>query len=325
MLIITYLVLLKLLEKNPLVKKIYEEPEHDRLAGIYSGTSILVFGAMVALPIGIPSGALANLLLSALLFLLVSNFVMVPMIRAADMRMTAMGKQIEALKGSIENFNGIKHDFYNILSTYSGFMEVESWDKLKKYHQKVTGCALGAGIALDLSKKMDRNPALATLLMHKAEYAKGQEVKLQMQLMTDIGSIGMDDIDLCRLVSCLVDNAIESAAKSARKSVVFSLTNNMNVSKTITVSNSTKDAVDVEKISVLGASTKEGHMGVGVNNSLKIARSNENCSLSFSYFDHEFTAIVDIKNRPSLNGGRVCGPAFEHLARSAVAKNVRKP
>jgi sensor histidine kinase regulating citrate/malate metabolism len=129
-------------------------------------------------------------------------------------------------------------------------------------------------------------------------------------------------MELCRLVSCLSDNAIEAAAKSARKSVMIVITNNhQNSSKTITMVNSTPEPVDIGKITTLGHSTKEGHMGIGVNNAIKIAHSLESCHLEFSYYDYELTASLDIKNRPVVQPKTIFGTAFSgNRYKSAPAK-----
>jgi hypothetical protein len=308
MLIVSYFLLKKVVERHGWFKRLYDLPESMLLAAVFAPAAILLYASMIVIPSSVPNGVIANGILFVIMLLVISNSLMYPIMMAESKRGEIKQRQIDALKSSVENFNGIKHDFYNILSTYSGFMEVENWEKLKKFHQSVTNYTLNAGICLELSKKMDRNPALITLLMHKVEYAKSQEVKMQIQLQTDVGGLGVDDIELCRMVSCLVDNAIEAAAKSKRKSVLFALTNNQNISKSITISNSTTADVDIGKISVLGVSTKEGHMGVGVNNSLKIAQNNDNCSLRFSYFEHEFTASLDIKNRHQIQ----LEPVYEH-------------
>jgi two-component system sensor histidine kinase AgrC len=215
-----------------------------------------------------------------------------------------LNSQLDAMKVSMEEFNGLKHDFYNILGTYSGFLEVGSLEQLKKYHESLTSNMLHAGSAMDLSNKMEKNPALITLLMNKAEYAKNQQVLMQIQIRCDISSFGVNEIDVCRMISCLCDNAIEAAAASKRKRVTLTITKNQGISKLIMISNSTAGPVDIAKISKLGASSKEGHMGVGVNNIEKIVRSNENCNLTFSYYDYEFTAYLDIKNLPSFTGSK---------------------
>ncbi|MDR1913348.1 MAG: GHKL domain-containing protein [Clostridiales bacterium] len=209
-------------------------------------------------------------------------------------------KQIDAMKTSIEDFNGLKHDFYNILGTYSGYLEVGSLDRLKKYHESVTQSVLKFGSSLDLSKKMDLNPALITLLMNKVDYAQRLNVQMRFQLLGDITNLWIEEIDICRLLSCLIDNALEAAAGSVGRSVEFRLCNTADRSKIISITNSTQGAVDLEMMKLIGYSGKKGHMGVGINNSQKIVNSYDNCHLSFSYYDNEFTACLDIKSRSSV-------------------------
>jgi hypothetical protein len=310
-LVISSIILLKLIERNTWVRRIYREPESLKLAMILSGTALAVFALMVAVPAYMDNDALANAVLSLILLLVSSSYILWPALSVEMSLSEERGRQVDSLNASIENFNSIKHDIYNVLATYSGYLEVGDMEKLKKYHAKVSNYTINAGQHLEISKKMDRNPLLATLLMRKADYAKAQDVKIQIQIQADIGELGIDDLELCRVLSCISDNAIEAASKSARKSVMIAITNNhQNSSKTITVANSTPEPVDISKITTLGLSTKEGHMGIGVNNAIKIANSLESCHLEFKYYDYELTASLDIKNRPVVQHKTIFGTAF---------------
>ncbi|MDR1540360.1 MAG: GHKL domain-containing protein [Clostridiales bacterium] len=251
---------------------------------------------MVLAPVSIKNELSAGLALFSMTLLSFVDLLLTWRLIDESRNLRKSERQIEAMKTSIEDFNGLKHDFYNILGTYSGFLETGNLDRLKKYHESVSNAAVNCGSSLDLSGKMDLNPALIALLIRKSNYAKSQNVKLQFQLLGDIGGLGMSDMDCCRMLSCLLDNAIEEAAVSKRKSASFTLSNNGEESKIITITNSTKDPVDLDAIKKLGSSGKEGHMGVGVNNSLKIADSYENCKMAFSYFDYEFTSKLEIRN-----------------------------
>lgn len=46
-------------------------------------------------------------------------------------------EHIAALEHSINDFRGIKHDFNNILQSYTGYISLKDYDKLEAYHRKM--------------------------------------------------------------------------------------------------------------------------------------------------------------------------------------------
>lgn len=83
-------------------------------------------------------------------------------------------EHITALTNANEDFRSIKHDFNNILQTYSGFLCLNAYDDLQKYHSKVVGTTINTENYLDISARYPENPTFFSLLVSKLEYAKKQ-------------------------------------------------------------------------------------------------------------------------------------------------------
>jgi hypothetical protein len=298
--VVSYCVVLKLLRKRHAYLRMY-----DGIPGSYRANLALYFLKalafyllMVVVPIAVGDTVMAHLLVLAILVLsLIIQLVRArAKVTAADLRNKE--RHINALRSSAEEFSGVKHDIYNVLNTYSGYLETENWDALRRYHLSLTNAAVHAGTAIDLSRRLDENPALVSLLMHKSNDAAALGVRLQPLLQCDLRELGMDDIDICRVMACLLDNAIEAAVQSETKRVTCTAATNRAGSTLIILSNSAPAPVDLDAIGVPGASSKPGHAGIGVNTAQQIVKNYDECALSFSCFDDEFTAYLEIKRRP---------------------------
>ena len=90
---------------------------------------------------------------------------------------------ISALFNGIEEMRGLKHDFNNILHTYSGYLALKEYSRLEQYHASLVSAASHAGAAVELAQKMQENPAVIALLINKLEYADNKNVKLILSLI----------------------------------------------------------------------------------------------------------------------------------------------
>lgn len=201
---------------------------------------------------------------------------------------------IHSLIGSIDRFDGIRHDFNNILQTYAGYISIGSIDGLKRYHEKLMGTTLMAGDELDLNRRMEQNPVLVSLLKEKIQYAKSCEVTLRIEMQCSLAAFSLSHQDICQAVGKLLDNAIEAAAVSEQRRVSLSIKEKQDGEALIIISNSTEGDVDLAEITLPEISTKEGHSGVGIPEARRILGSYADCSLQFSYYDREFSAFIEI-------------------------------
>lgn len=203
---------------------------------------------------------------------------------------------ISALKDSIDEFKGIRHDFNNILQTYGGYLAVGDLEKLKTYHSSVVQLTQDSFSSMEVSRKVEENPALISLLLSKKEYALKNKVNMNMSLMCNLRDINIDSLDFSRVVACLLDNAIEAAAESAQKNVEFSINNKTPNSKLIIISNSTNNNVDIQTIFHFGVTNKEGHSGIGLSTVYNTLMKYRNCTFHVACFDNVFTAYIEIRD-----------------------------
>lgn len=204
-------------------------------------------------------------------------------------------EHIVELNHAIEEFRGVKHDFNNILQTYSGYLSMEAYEELKQYHAKMVGTTLFAENYLDLSKRFPENPTFFSLLIQKLEYAKALGVFFEVRSLCNMESIGIDALDFNRTISVLFDNAIEEAAKTPQKLVILSTQSNTEGSKLFILSNDTNEDVDIKEIFLPGYTTKPGHMGQGLSQVRNTLNKYGNVTLNFTSYKHNFTVYLEVR------------------------------
>lgn len=130
-------------------------------------------------------------------------------------------KDINALimTSAIDDFSGLKHDFYNILQTYEGYITLGDLDKLEKYHKKLLGTTRFVNEQLDLAPQMTQNPVFTSLLVDKMRTAEEAGVMLSINILCNIKQLHISNEDLCQVVSILLDTAIDAAAGSQHRHV----------------------------------------------------------------------------------------------------------
>lgn len=202
---------------------------------------------------------------------------------------------ITALTSSIGEFRRLKHDFFNILQTYGGFLDVGNWDGLKAYHKSLVHITTDVSTAFELSQHLSENPPFVSLLINKSKYADQLGVDMKVSLLTSLDEMHIESLDLCRALACLLDNAIEAAAESEKKRVFFGLEKKASNSKMIIITNSTSLLLNENSPINSGVSTKAGHQGIGISTARKTFSKYPNCRFHYAYYPCEVSAYIEIK------------------------------
>lgn len=202
---------------------------------------------------------------------------------------------ILALNQSIEEFRGIKHDFNNILQTYSGYLVIENYERLKSYHEKVVSTTISAGEKLDISCRMAENPSFFSLLINKLQLCEKKDIKTSVSLMSDFHDVYMNELDFNRVIAILLDNAIEACEDAESRHINFAVQTKVDESKLIILSNDTKEDVNIEKIFENGFTTKSNHLGHGLKQVRSIIHQYGNVTFNVTFYKNIFTVYLELK------------------------------
>lgn len=160
-----------------------------------------------------------------------------------------------------------KHDYMNILATMGGYIQLKDIDKLDRYFKEKIldgGELFKEDENLKLIKKVQSIPVRG-MLYAKLLRAQKAEVDLQLNILEDIPLFEMNEIDICKIIGILIDNAIEATSDSQERKLLITLgceRDDIN----ICISNSFSG--DIKNVNLLynkGYSTKGEGRGLGLH------------------------------------------------------------
>lgn len=118
-----------------------------------------------------------------------------------------MYQQMKMLKDEKQEFMKIKHDYANILATIKGFIEIDKPEK---------ALAIIQGADDDLKNfagfSLCANETINTILYIKSQQAKSKNIELNT-IIDESHPLFISDYDMCRILSNLLDNAINAIDK----------------------------------------------------------------------------------------------------------------
>lgn len=263
---------------------------------IFTLKACLIYLCVVLLPTLITERVVAN----TLVFFFLTMFLICNLLHInyqqtkADIQKKEL--HIHSLIKSSDEFRALKHDFYNILQTYNGYFALGDYDACQKYHHSLVNVTLHADKSLDLSFQLHENPALVALLIEKRERAEHLGVQMEISLKCSLIALPIDEIDLCRVIACLLDNAIEAANESEPRRLSYTMEEKTATTKLIIMTNSTNMPLDTADMFIAGKTSKPGHQGIGLNTVRKIVNKYGNCTFQINSFNQEMVAYVELKS-----------------------------
>lgn len=223
---------------------------------------------------------------------------------------------VHSLIGAIDNIRTLKHDMHNMLSVYDGYVRMGEWDKLLQYNSSLQNEARYAEDLLDINATYTINPILRTLLSTKIEYAHEKGVHINTTISVDSDHINMDPLDLARITGILLDNAIEETIYTDTKSILFAIQSLKKEKILLSISNPTRNDVEVKKIMEKNFSSKEGHSGLGLYTLWNIVNKTPGCRLSVEYFEKVITFYLELScarnNKPKALRSVLDGGSAKH-------------
>lgn len=117
----------------------------------------------------------------------------------------------DALIETIDNLSRLndklrmdRHDYLNQLQVVYGLMELEEYEEMNSYLRKVYKELLKTGKAVKTSKL-----AINALLAAKSAEAENGGIEFLIEVKSDLKELHIEDWELCKVLSNLMDNAIK--------------------------------------------------------------------------------------------------------------------
>lgn len=181
-----------------------------------------------------------------------------------------LNKHYHALQTSYRNLEKLnselraqRHDYLNHLQVVYGLLELKEYEELHHYLSPVYKDMQKTGKALKTSK-----PAINALLKAKMDEAESKDIDFYIEVKTDLKNLQVEDWELCKVISNLIDNAITALEnRIVEKKIWIDITEDKE-NYLFSVSNN-GPAIPVhmqEKIFRQGVTTKkEGGHGMGLH------------------------------------------------------------
>ena len=137
--------------------------------------------------------------------------------------------------------------------------------------------------------------ALRSLIAQSIVYARKNDVEFTLEVKDIITRLSIDLLDLVRIMSILLNNAVEGAADSYLKQMEVAVIK-MDFETVIVIQNSCKITMTPsEDLFSLGFSTKGRNRGLGLNNVKEILDKYDNIILETEMEDNTFRQIIRFK------------------------------
>lgn len=203
----------------------------------------------------------------------------------AELKCENMNLQTEnqRLQTCYDNICSFKHDFGNIMQAIGGYIEAKDIVGLKEMYGSIIQECQQINDIQSINKNIINNPAVYTLINSKYITATELNINMKVEVLTDITKFKISDLNLCRILGILIDNAIEASKKCEEKSIYvkfkYDKLNNRNL---VIVKNTySKNTINVNKIFEKGFTTKgeKTNHGIGLWKVQQIVRSSKNLNL----------------------------------------------
>ncbi|SFU39969.1 two-component system, AgrA family, sensor histidine kinase AgrC [Clostridium sp. DSM 8431] len=192
-----------------------------------------------------------------------------------------------------------RHDYINVISSMSAFIEEKDMDGLKEYFNDNI---------YPLNSRMDKNNyklgLLKNILMQEVKGVISTKVIRAQELGIDviidivdvIDNIKMDKVDLIRVLGIILDNAIEAAENSDAKIINIAIIKKEKSVVIVITNTYGGDILPVSKMFKAGVSTKGENRGLGLNNLKEIIGRYENVCLDTYIENNIFIQEITVCN-----------------------------
>lgn len=193
---------------------------------------------------------------------------------------------------------GFRHDYAGMLVSMQMAIDSEDIQEIDRVYNEVLVKA-NQKLRSEKYTYFDLNniddSALRSLIAQSIVYARNSGVEFTLEVKDVITRLSMDLLDLVRIMSILLNNAVEGAADSYLKQMEVAVIK-MDFETVIVIQNSCKITMTPsEDLFALGFSTKGRNRGLGLNNVKEILDKYDNIILETEMEDNTFRQIIRFK------------------------------
>ena len=204
----------------------------------------------------------------------------------------------DEIVGLYNEIRGFRHDYAGMLVSMQMAIDSGNLQEIDRVYNEVLVKA-NQKLRSDKYTYFDLNniedSALRSLIAQSIVYARNNDVEFTLEVKDTITRLSIDLLDLVRIMSVLLNNAVEGAAESYLKKMEVAVIK-MDLETVIVIQNSCKITMTPsEDLFELGFSTKGRNRGIRLNNVKEILDKYENIILETEMEDSTFRQIIRFK------------------------------
>ena len=204
----------------------------------------------------------------------------------------------DEIVGLYNEIRGFRHDYAGMLVSMQMAIDSRDLQEIYRVYNEVLVKA-NQKLRSDKYTYFDLNniedSALRSLIAQSIVYARNKNVEFTLEVKDTITKLSIDLLDLVRMMSVLLNNAVEGAAESYLKQMEVAVIK-MDLETVIVIQNSCKITMTPsEDLFELGFSTKGRNRGIGLNNVKEILGKYENIILETEMEYSTFRQIIRLK------------------------------
>ena len=204
----------------------------------------------------------------------------------------------DEIVGLYNEIRGFRHDYAGMLVSMQMAIDSEDLQEIDRVYNEVLVKA-NQKLRSEKYTYFDLNniedSALRSLIAQSIVYARNNDVEFTLEVKDVITRLSIDLLDLVRIMSILLNNAVEGAADSYLKQMEVAVIK-MDFETVIVIQNSCKITMTPsENLFALGFSTKGRNRGLGLNNVNEILDKYDNIILETEMEDNTFRQIIRFK------------------------------
>ena len=205
-------------------------------------------------------------------------------------------KQIELSNLTLvcDSTRAFKHDFNNIMHAIGGYIQTNNLEDLKTYYDKLIPECFCINNLYRFHSKLMQNSALYSIISNKYNIAEKNNIKMTLNISSDLNNLRIDDYSLTRIVGILLDNSIEASKECKKKIINISFEENKRKQSIIIENTFLNKSVSLKKIYEKHYTTKKNNSGLGLWEVKKILNNHTNLNLSTNIKDDFFVQKLEI-------------------------------
>lgn len=185
-----------------------------------------------------------------------------------DREIQQLQEYVDTVENLSDGLRKFKHDHINIFNAMGTYIKANDMDGLRKFYKEELLPESEKIMVNDATPYLLKNMKINSLkgvISSKIVNAHFNDIRTHIEIIDEIVKININDIDICRIIGILLDNAIEAAALCDDKSIHFAVIKNNEDTTFIIKNTCPSDVPPIHKLKENGFSTKGNNRGLGLS------------------------------------------------------------